>query len=109
MLQRSTLQTSTMRCASLPSSLLRASTHGLRLSGLRHVRPPPTACLHAHKLSRTLARQVPGGPNFNNYANVNVIIAVAKLFEADAVWPGWGHASENPALPHALEEVRRDR
>ena len=52
---------------------------------------------------------MPGGPNFNNYANVNVIIAVAKLFEADAVWPGWGHASENPALPHALEEVRRHR
>ena len=52
---------------------------------------------------------MPGGPNFNNYANVSVIVSVAQLFDADAVWPGWGHASENPALPHALEEVRRHR
>ena len=22
--------------------------------------------------------------------------------EVDAVWPGWGHASENPALPRTL-------
>lgn len=22
----------------------------------------------------------------------------------DAVWPGWGHASENPELPNALGE-----
>ena len=50
--------------------------------------------------------EVPGGPNFNNYANVNVIISVAKLFQADAVWPGWGHASENPALPRTLAEAR---
>ena len=50
---------------------------------------------------------MPGGPNFNNYANVSVIISVAQLFEADAVWPGWGHASEAPALPRTLEEVRR--
>eukprot|EP00069_Balaena_mysticetus_P020536 bmy_02870T0 len=31
---------------------------------------------------------VPGGPNNNNYAN--------------AVWAGWGHASENPKLPELL-------
>ncbi len=49
---------------------------------------------------------MPGGPNFNNYANVSVIVSVAQLFDADAVWPGWGHASENPALPRTLEEVR---
>jgi acetyl-CoA carboxylase/biotin carboxylase 1 len=23
----------------------------------------------------------------------------------DAVWPGWGHASENPKLPTALKEA----
>ncbi|CAN0436705.1 unnamed protein product, partial [Discosporangium mesarthrocarpum] len=23
----------------------------------------------------------------------------------DAVWPGWGHASENPALPRSLTEA----
>lgn len=26
--------------------------------------------------------------------------------ECDAVWAGWGHASENPALPNALEAVK---
>ena len=49
--------------------------------------------------------EVPGGPNFNNYANVSVIVSMASLHEADAVWPGWGHASENPALPRTLEEL----
>ena len=49
--------------------------------------------------------EVPGGPNFNNYANVSVIVSMASLHEADAVWPGWGHASENPALPRTCEEM----
>ena len=49
--------------------------------------------------------EVPGGANFNNYANVSVITSMAKLHECDAVWPGWGHASENPALPRTCEEM----
>lgn len=48
---------------------------------------------------------VPGGPNFNNYANVSLITSMAKLHEVDAVWPGWGHASENPELPKACEKM----
>ena len=48
--------------------------------------------------------EVPGGPNFNNYANVSVIVRLARDNRVDAVWPGWGHASENPALPKTLEE-----
>jgi acetyl-CoA carboxylase/biotin carboxylase 1 len=47
--------------------------------------------------------EVPGGVNRNNYANVDVILKVALEQGVDAVWPGWGHASENPALPNALE------
>lgn len=27
------------------------------------------------------------------------------LSQVDAVWPGWGHASENPALPRRLKEL----
>ena len=46
--------------------------------------------------------EVPGGVNRNNYANVEVISRIAKEQGVDAVWPGWGHASENPALPDAL-------
>jgi len=46
--------------------------------------------------------QVPGGSNNNNYANVSLIVQIAKQANADAVWPGWGHASENPTLVDAL-------
>ena len=46
---------------------------------------------------------VEGGSNRNNFANVDLIVKVARRCEADAVWPGWGHASENPKLPAALE------
>ena len=49
--------------------------------------------------------EVPGGPNFNNYANVSVITSMAQLHGCDAVWPGWGHASENPALPRTCQEM----
>ena len=44
---------------------------------------------------------VPGGANNYKYANVPLIVNIAKC---DVVWPGWGHASENPALPRALKE-----
>jgi acetyl-CoA carboxylase / biotin carboxylase 1 len=46
--------------------------------------------------------RVPGGPNNHNYANVKLIVELAIRHGADAVWAGWGHASENPRLPDAL-------
>lgn len=46
---------------------------------------------------------VPGGANNNNYANVELIVELAKQYNIDAVWAGWGHASENPRLPKLLE------
>ncbi|VYS48102.1 unnamed protein product [Arabidopsis thaliana] len=48
--------------------------------------------------------EVPGGTNNNNYANVQLIVEMAEVTRVDAVWPGWGHASENPELPDALKE-----
>ncbi|XP_040859615.1 acetyl-CoA carboxylase 2 isoform X2 [Ochotona curzoniae] len=45
---------------------------------------------------------VPGGPNNNNYANVELIMDIAKRIPVQAVWAGWGHASENPKLPELL-------
>ncbi|KAL3320099.1 hypothetical protein Ciccas_001212 [Cichlidogyrus casuarinus] len=45
---------------------------------------------------------VPGGSNVNNYANVELIIQKAVENQVDAVWAGWGHASENPQLPGSL-------
>ena len=47
---------------------------------------------------------VPGGANNYNYANVPLVVNIAKQTKCDAVWPGWGHASENPALPRTLKE-----
>ncbi|PRT52762.1 Acetyl-CoA carboxylase [Wickerhamiella sorbophila] len=46
--------------------------------------------------------QVPGGTNNNNYANVELIVEVAEESNVQAVWAGWGHASENPLLPESL-------
>eukprot|EP00474_Spongospora_subterranea_P005797 CRZ06255.1 hypothetical protein [Spongospora subterranea] len=46
--------------------------------------------------------EVPGGSNNNNYANIHLITKLALTHQADAVWAGWGHASENPELCDAL-------
>ncbi|CAJ0566604.1 unnamed protein product, partial [Mesorhabditis spiculigera] len=46
----------------------------------------------------------PGGDNKNNYANVHEIVSHAMENKVDAVWAGWGHASENPELPKKLHE-----
>jgi len=48
--------------------------------------------------------RVAGGSNRNNYNNVELIVKVARRVEAEAVWPGWGHASENPKLPATLSQ-----
>jgi biotin carboxylase/acetyl-CoA carboxylase carboxyltransferase component/biotin carboxyl carrier protein len=45
---------------------------------------------------------VPGGSNNHNFANVDLIADIADRYSCDAVWAGWGHASENPALPRTL-------
>lgn len=45
---------------------------------------------------------VPGGSNNNNYANVESIVDIAIRHQVQAVWAGWGHASENPKLPELL-------
>ena len=47
--------------------------------------------------------EVPPGKNVNNYANVELICKIAQAQKVDAVWPGWGHASENPKLPAKLQ------
>ncbi|CAH1163265.1 unnamed protein product [Phaedon cochleariae] len=47
---------------------------------------------------------VPGGTNNNNYANVELIVDIAIRCQVQAVWAGWGHASENPKLPELLHK-----
>ena len=48
---------------------------------------------------------VPGGTNNNNYANVELIVDIAKRMNVQAVWAGWGHASEYPRLPELLNKA----
>ncbi|XP_024130292.1 acetyl-CoA carboxylase isoform X2 [Oryzias melastigma] len=48
---------------------------------------------------------VPGGSNNNNYANVELIVDIAKRIPVQGVWAGWGHASENPKLPELLHKA----
>ncbi len=48
---------------------------------------------------------VPGGPNNNNYANVMLIVELAMRYNVDAVWAGWGHASEKDLLPDTLDQT----
>ncbi|ESL05934.1 acetyl-CoA carboxylase [Trypanosoma rangeli SC58] len=58
--------------------------------------------LHANAEFISLADRhvvVPGGSNSNNYANVDLIMHTAMQTSCDAIYPGWGHASENPVLP----------
>lgn len=45
---------------------------------------------------------VAGGSNNHNFANVDLICDIADRYGCDAVWAGWGHASEKPALPRKL-------
>ncbi|XP_078451558.1 acetyl-CoA carboxylase-like isoform X2 [Lampetra planeri] len=47
---------------------------------------------------------VPGGSNNNNYANVELILDIARRIPVQAVWAGWGHASENCKLPELLNK-----
>ncbi|KAJ3217083.1 acetyl-coenzyme-A carboxylase [Dinochytrium kinnereticum] len=46
--------------------------------------------------------EVPGGTSNNNYANVDLIVDVAQRTNVQAVWVGWGFASENPILADKL-------
>ena len=75
--------------------------------------PPERAALLSSPLLRRSANaeyirmadvivDVPGGSNNHNYANVTLIVELARLHGVHAVWAGWGHASEKPALPNAL-------
>jgi acetyl-CoA carboxylase/biotin carboxylase 1 len=42
---------------------------------------------------------VPGGSNNHNYANVTLIVELARLHVVHAVWAGWGHASGDSTSP----------
>src|SRR3989338_5892263 len=48
---------------------------------------------------------VPDGGPANNFSNVDLIVDLAHTHGVDAVWPGSGFASENPALPTRLDEL----
>ena len=37
-------------------------------------------------------------------SNVDLILDIARRMQVQAVWAGWGHASENPKLPEMLRK-----
>lgn len=41
-----------------------------------------------------------------SYANITLIVELARLHGVQAVWAGWGHASENPLLPDTLAQCK---
>eukprot|EP00127_Corallochytrium_limacisporum_P002994 Clim_evm41s144 gene=Clim_evmTU41s144 len=49
---------------------------------------------------------VDGGSSNHNYGNVDLLIDIAERAKCSAIWPGWGHASENPALPDGLIDIQ---
>ncbi|KAM0679388.1 acetyl-coenzyme-A carboxylase [Binucleata daphniae] len=43
------------------------------------------------------------GPSSENYCDKDLVIKVAKKFDVDYVWPGWGFLSENSMFSKQLE------
>ena len=65
---------------------------------------PPTFFLLLFFGMQPICALVLGRTEVKNYANVDLICKIAQQEKVDAVWPGWGHASENPRLPAKLKE-----
>jgi pyruvate carboxylase len=59
--------------------------------------------LHRFKADEAYAIGIPGEP-IKSYLNIDAIIAIAKQHGVDAVHPGYGFLSENPALSRACQE-----
>ncbi|KFM10627.1 Acetyl-CoA carboxylase 2, partial [Aptenodytes forsteri] len=103
------------RAAELPSSAgdvpemedLGRGCKGQHVSGIRLEGLAPTTTMHCLSEYIKMADHyvpVPGGANNNNYANVELIVDISKRIPVQAVWAGWGHASENPKLPELLQK-----
>src|ERR1700760_394092 len=61
----------------------------------------------------TSFRQVPGGTNNNNYANVELIVDIAERMGVHAVWPGWygpqnTTASDTDRIPGGTHQKTRN-
>lgn len=48
---------------------------------------------------------VDSGPSEANFGNVELVVRMATQLRCECLWAGWGHASENPELPAALEKA----
>lgn len=47
---------------------------------------------------------VDSGPSKTNFGNVELVVRIASKLQCKCLWAGWGHASENPELPAALDK-----
>lgn len=50
--------------------------------------------------------KTPGGPSSANLGNLALLRQTALEWNCDALWPGWGHASEDYRLPKVLRNTR---
>jgi acetyl/propionyl-CoA carboxylase alpha subunit/acetyl-CoA carboxylase carboxyltransferase component len=81
----------------------------------RHGKPLDTVALYTHadegaaftrlatravSLGEALTRGA-DGQSFSTYLDIDKLVATAKAAGADALWPGWGFASERPELAEA--------
>eukprot|EP00915_Cephaloidophora_sp_WS-2016_P007224 GHVH01009814.1.p1 GENE.GHVH01009814.1~~GHVH01009814.1.p1 ORF type:complete len:1827 (+),score=269.12 GHVH01009814.1:338-5818(+) len=86
---------------------LKSGKHG-ELEFVVMVTPEDCSAGAEYIIHGSVVVNVPGGSNHHNYANIDLIMDIAIKHHCDAIWPGWGHASENHNLPKRIEDYNSD-
>jgi pyruvate carboxylase len=60
--------------------------------------------LHRFKADEAYQIGIPGEP-IRSYLNIDAILAIAKAHQVDAIHPGYGFLSENPALARGCQQA----
>ena len=91
------------------AELVGLSSHAAGNGGLVHLRrrgaPPFTRLATRAACLGEPITLGPDGQPCSTYLDIDRIIAAAKSMGADALWPGWGFASERPELAEACADA----